>query len=133
MPGAVSLAATHAGKIKNIVQAAKNETNIPSEACILNFDRKIADKHDATMKAKAGSESAHLDEYRKISRPYCRQYVLSPDLSWVLTMLPLQSQVFNDCDFVEIDATFHAATEMEYLLKVVAFNYTTMHCKLYIK
>ena len=37
MPGAISLAATHPGKIKNIMQSARSETSGPAEACILEL------------------------------------------------------------------------------------------------
>ena len=93
MPGAISLAATHPGKIKNIIQSARSENNGPAEACILDFDKKIADKHDDTMKKVASTESEHLDAYHNLARPYRRGYSLSPELSWVLTMSPLQAQV----------------------------------------
>lgn len=39
------------------------------------------------------------------------------------------SEILAAADFVEMDVTYKAAVEMEYLLNVVAFNYTTMQCK----
>lgn len=95
MPGAISLAATHHGKIKHIIQSTRSENNGPAEACVLDFDKNIADRHDAAMRQVAGSESEHLDEYKKLSRPYRQGYHLSSGLSWVLTMSPLQAQVYT--------------------------------------
>lgn len=43
------------------------------------------------------------------------------------------TQVFAEADFLELDATYHAASELEYLINAVTFNYTTMHCKLNIQ
>ena len=40
MPGAISLAITHPGKIKNIIQSARSETSGTAEACILDFDQR---------------------------------------------------------------------------------------------
>ena len=39
------------------------------------------------------------------------------------------TQVFAEADFLELDATYHAATEMKHLINAV----TTMHCKLNIQ
>ena len=93
MPGAISLAATHPGKIKNIIQSARSETSGPAEVCILDFDKRVADKHDNAMQKVASTESEHLDAYHSLASPYRRGYHLSPELSWVLTMSPLQAQV----------------------------------------
>ena len=93
MPGAISLAAPHPGKIKNIIQSARSETSGPAEACILDFDKRVADKHDSAMQKVASTESEHIDAYHSLACPYRRGYYLSPELSWVLTMSPLQAQV----------------------------------------
>ena len=90
MPGAISLAAPHPGKIKNIIQSARSETSGPAEVCILDFDKRVADKHDNAMQKVASTESEHLDAYHSLAR---QGYHLSPELSWVLTMSPLQAQV----------------------------------------
>ena len=93
MPGAKSLAAIHPGKIKNIIQSARSETSGPAEACILDFDKRVADKHDSAMQKVASTESEHLDVYHSLAHLYHQGYHLSPGLSWVLTMSPLQAQM----------------------------------------
>ena len=70
MPGAISLAATHPGKIKNIIQSARSETSGPAEVCILDFDKRVADKHDSAMQKVASTESEHLGTYHSLARPY---------------------------------------------------------------
>ena len=50
-----------------------------------------------------------------------------------LYSFPDRAQVFAEADFLELDATYHAASEMEYLINAVTFNYTTMHCKFNVK
>ena len=43
------------------------------------------------------------------------------------------TQVFAEANFIELDATYHAASEMEHLINAVTLNYTTMHCKLNVQ
>ena len=47
-------------------------------------------------------------------------------------MNPLMSQVLHESEFIEVDITYHASVEMDYLFNVVAFKYTMMKCKLLI-
>ena len=129
MPGAASLAAAHRGKVQNLCLAALREKHhgLPAESCILGLE-KATKCHDAEQ-AKATGDQPHLAEYQDLGHPYRRDYALSPSLAWVLTMSPLQSQVFAGSDFIEADVTYNAATVLEYLMNVVTFNYTTMECK----
>ena len=50
----------------------------------MDFDKRIADKHDNVMQKVASTESEHLDAYHSLARPYRRGYHLSPELSWIL-------------------------------------------------
>ncbi len=127
MPGAASLAANHKGKLKNLRLATLRESGVPPETCIITLE-KAAKQLDAEM-AKSTGDPGHFAEYRERGHPYQRDYSLSPSLTWVLCMSPLMSEILAAADFVEMDVTYKAAVEMEYLLNVVAFNYTTMHCK----
>ena len=126
MPGAASLAANHKGKLKNLRLATLRESGLPPETCIITLEKTIK-QHDANL-ARSTGNPAHLAEYREIGHPYQRNYSLSPSLTWVLCMSPLMSKIFAATDFVEIDVTYKAAVELQYLLNVVAFNYTTMQC-----
>ena len=130
MPGAISLAATHPGKIKNIIQSARSETSGPAEACILDFDKRVADNHDSAMQKVATTESEHFDVSHNLARAYRREYHLSPELSWVLTMSPLQAQMNRS-----LVSTNYVLPKflLQYLINAVTFNYTTMHCKLNIE
>ena len=125
MPGAISLAATHPGKIKNIMQSARSETSGPAEACILDFDKRVADNHDSAMQKVATTESEHFDVSHNLARAYRREYHLSPELSWVLTMSPLQAQMNRS-----LVSTNYVLPKflLQYLINAVTFNYTTMHC-----
>lgn len=46
-------------------------------------------------------------------------------------MNPLMAKLLSEADFIEVDITYRASVEMEYLFNVVTFNYTTMRCKTY--
>ena len=37
--------------------------------------------------------------------------------------------LFSKAEFIEVDATFAASIELEYLLNVVCFDYETLQCK----
>lgn len=72
-----------------------------------------------------------LDHYAEVGHPYIRDYSITSSLSWVLTMSPLMEKVLSTADFVEVDVTYKASIEMDYLFNVVTFDYTTLHCKFY--
>ena len=44
-------------------------------------------------------------------------------------MSPLMAQVMAKAEFIEIDATFKASTELDYLINVITFDYHTLQCK----
>lgn len=100
---------------------------MPPETCIITLE-KATKQHDTKMAETIGNP-IHFAEYRERGYPYQRDYSLSPSMTWLLWMNPLMSEVLAAADFVEMDVTYKAAVEMEYLLNVVAFNYTTMQCK----
>ena len=58
-----------------------------------------------------------------------RDYMLKSDQTWVLCMSPLIAKLLNESDFIEVDVTYKASVELEYLLNVVTFNYTTLKCE----
>lgn len=151
MPGAASLAATHRGKIKNIRLSTLRDAgqNVDPRACILDFEKESL-AYDKKQKLNATNEGMmchnfiksafsfkegfilisgnHLEEYASLGHPYVSEYSLSPSLNWVLTMNPLMAEVLSKSDFLEVDITYKASVEMEYLFNAVTFNYTTMKC-----
>ena len=72
---------------------------------------------------------AHLDEYTKLGHPYVRNYVLSSNMSWVLCMNPLMTNLLSEAEFAEADVTYKASVEFEYLFNMVVFNHSTLRCK----
>jgi len=70
-----------------------------------------------------------LQEYEDIGHPYVADYSITSGLSWVLCMSPFMSQKLSQAEFIEMDITYNAAVEFQYLMNAVAFDYTTLRCK----
>ena len=64
-----------------------------------------------------------------MGHPYVRDYMLKSDQTWVLCMSPLMAKLLSESEFIEVDVTYRASVELEYLLNVVTFNYTTLKCE----
>ena len=73
--------------------------------------------------------ATHIEEYSDLGHPYVRKYSITSELSWVLCMSPLQTKLLSEADCIEVDVTYRASVEFEYLLNIVMFNYTTLRCK----
>lgn len=71
----------------------------------------------------------HLDLYTSLGHPYLREYNIDSTYTNVLCMSPLQSQILFSSEFIEVDITYKASVELDYLFNVVAFDYTTLKCK----
>jgi hypothetical protein len=71
-----------------------------------------------------------MEEYGRLGHCYISDYSLNPSLIWVLAMSPLMADILGNAEFAEVDATFKASIELEYLLNVVCFDYTSLQCKL---
>lgn len=67
-----------------------------------------------------------MKEYAEIGHQYVCDYSLNP---WVLTMSPIMTEVLGGAEFAEVDATFRSSIELEYLLNVVCFDYSSLQCK----
>ena len=52
-----------------------------------------------------------------------------PTFTWVLTISPIMTRILSKTEFVEVDATFAASIELEYLLNAVCFDYDSLQCK----
>lgn len=70
-----------------------------------------------------------MNEYAKLGHSYVCDYSLMPSFTWVLTMSPVMANIFSKAEFAEVDATFAASIELEYLLNVVYFDYDSLQCK----
>ena len=75
----------------------------------------------------------HMSEYTELGHPYIQDYSLNPTSTWVLAMSPFMCTALSKADFIEVDATFKASLELNYLLNVVCFDYTSMLCKFIFK
>ena len=47
----------------------------------------------------------------------------------VLCMSPLQSDLLSKAECMEVDVTYKASVEFDYLFNAVVFNYATLRCK----
>jgi len=70
-----------------------------------------------------------MNEYATLGHKYVCDYSLKPSFTWVLTMSPIMAKLISKAEFIEVDATFAASIELEYLLSVVCFDYETLQCK----
>ena len=86
---------------------------------------KIADKID---NRDAINESSHeiSAAYKKIGRPYMRDYAISATVTYQFIMSPLMSQLLAGADFVETDTTYNENSELAYLFNATVFGYKTM-------
>lgn len=73
-----------------------------------------------------------MKEYAEHGHKYICDYSLNPALLWVLAMSPIMTDVIATAEFAEVDATFRASLELEYLLNVVCFDHDTLQCKLFM-
>lgn len=71
----------------------------------------------------------HMDEYAELGHNYICDYSLNPSFTWVLAMSPMMASILGKADFAEVDATFRASIELEYVLNVVCFDYDSLQCK----
>lgn len=74
--------------------------------------------------------SEHMEEYSELGHSYIRDYSLNPSFTWVLSMSPVMAGILSKAEFAEVDATFKASIELEYLFNVVCFDYDSLQCKL---
>ena len=72
-----------------------------------------------------------MSEYSELGHDYICDYSLNPSLTWVLAMSPLMTEILSRAEFAEVDATFRASIELEYMLNFVCFDYDTLQCKQY--
>ena len=130
IPGAASLAATHRGKVKNIRLTTLRDANqnVDHRTCILDFEKE-AIAFDKKQRQQCADGGEHLIEYASLGHPYIKDYSLTASLNWVLLMNPLMIDLLSRADFIEVDVTYKASVQFEYLLNAVTFNYTTMRCK----
>ena len=70
-----------------------------------------------------------LDDYASLGHPYLRKYGIESTHTYALCMSPLMSNVLFESEFIEVDITYRASIEMEYLFNVVAVNYLILKCK----
>ena len=81
MPGAISLAATHKGKIRNIRHQAlrdQQQSGMPKKSFVLTFE-KIARKYDEEMKQASGDSNGMWFKVPTItSIAVILAYIISP-------------------------------------------------------
>lgn len=123
LPAAASLAATHKGRIKNIRSAALRESKEERNPgfVILTFEEECLSL-DRSLLAELGYPE-HMNVYSERGHSYIRDYSLNPSFTWVLSMSPMMASILSKAEFVEVDATFKASLELEYLFNTVCFDY----------
>ena len=87
---------------------------------------KIADKVDRKDAASEGS-SALSEAYKKLGRPYMRDYVISSSITFQFIRSPLMYKLLAEADFLETDTMYNNEnTELTYLFNATVFDYTTI-------
>ena len=147
MPSAASLAAAHKGKFKNLRLLTLRDNHVDPRSCMLRLE-KDALEYDKSNKENIGIQGVfpvgneismhdihihfhsggHLDTYQELGHPYVQDDGVGKTFTWVLCMSPLMARVMAESDFIELDATFKASFELDYLINIVTFNYTTFQC-----
>ena len=159
MPAAASFSAAHKGRIQNIRAATLRETKEERKpgVVILNFEDESF-RYDKSQKEHLGYSgmkhvvldimnsfhltsiealthviylSEHMEEYFELGHEYICDYSLNPSYTWVLAMSPIMAGILSKAECVEVDATFRASIELEYLLNVVCFDYDSLLCKFF--
>lgn len=149
LPAVASLAAAHKGRVKNIRSAAlresKDERNpgfviLTFEDAAIRFDKENVHQignSGELLKQLHSNDSLHsafniehMDEYSEMGHSYVQDYSLNPTFTWVLAMSPIMSMILSNAEFAEVDATFKASAELEYLFNMVCFDYDTLQCTL---
>ena len=159
MPAAASFSAAHKGRIQNIRAATLRETKEERKpgVVILNFEDESV-RYDKSQKEHLGYSgmkhvvldimnsfhltsiealthviylSEHMEEYFELGHEYICDYSLNPSYTWVLAMSPIMAGILSKAECVEVDATFRASIELEYLLNVVCFDYDSLLCKFF--
>ena len=59
----------------------------------------------------------YMDEYAELGHNYICGHSLNPSSTWVLAMSPMMASILSKADFAEVDATFRASIELEYMFK----------------
>jgi len=70
-----------------------------------------------------------MEEYAELGHPYVSNYSLMLTFTWVLTMSPIMTRILSKAEFVEVDSSFTASIELEYLLNALCFDYDSLQCK----
>ena len=68
-----------------------------------------------------------MADYSSIGHPYCRDYMITSSLTWVLCMSPLMAQLLGEAEFMEADVTYKASTEFQYLFNVSSSSITQLY------
>ena len=122
-PGSVDTAASSYDRIDH------HRKKIIRDSCviatIIGEMEKIADKIDDKDATNEGS-SAISEAYKKLGRPYMRDFAISSSISYQFIMSPLMSKLLAEADFLETDTTYNENTELTYLFNATVFDYKTM-------
>ena len=96
---------------------------------VLGDMEKIADKIDDRDAINEGSHEISA-AYKKIGRPYMRDYAISATMTYQFIMSPLMSPLMSQllavADFAETDTTYNENSELAYLFNATIFDYKTM-------
>ena len=90
MPGAISLATTHPGKWISYSLPGVMKLVVQLKPVHWTLTRELLTSWYCAMQKVASTESEHLNAHHSLARPYHWGFHLSPELSWVLTVRPLQ-------------------------------------------
>jgi len=92
---------------------------------VLGDMERIADKIDEKDAINEGSQEISAI-YKKVGRPYMRDFAISATMTYQFIMSPLMSQLLAGADFVETDTTYNENAELTFLFNATVFDYKTM-------
>ena len=122
-PGSVDISGSSYDRIDHHRKKILRDTCVLST--VVGEMEKIADKVDSKYAANEGS-SALSEAYKKLGRPYMRDYAISSSITYQFIMSPLMCKLLAEADFLETDTTYNENTELTYLFNATVFDYKTM-------
>ena len=122
-PGSVDIAGSSYDRIDH--HRKKIIRDSCATATVIGQMEKIADKVDEKDATNEGSIILS-EAYKKLGRPYMRDFAISSSISYQFIMSPLMCKLLAEADFLETDTTCNENTELTYLFNATVFDYKTM-------
>ena len=127
-PGSVDISGSSYDRIDHHREKILQDTCVLST--VVGEMEKIVEKLDCKDAANGGL-SALSEAYKKLGRPYMRDYAISSSITYQFIMSPLMCKLLAETDFLETDMTYNENTVLTYLFNATVFDYTTIKWQLW--